>query len=111
MKVVATLAKLFSSRKLIVEFTSNNIRLPRKSSKFGGIPYKYISYENIIRPKTKRQLGETTIASKAGSNKRNMVIRIHKKKSSCVLSTPKYFLTLHFPHSYLPFSNTISPLF
>jgi hypothetical protein len=48
MKVVATLATLFSSRKLIVEFTSNNIRLPRKSSKFGGIPYKYIYLYNIL---------------------------------------------------------------
>jgi hypothetical protein len=79
MKVVTTLATLFSSSKLIVEITSNIIKLPQKSSKFGGIPYKYISYESIIKPKTKRQLGETTIVSKAGSNKRNMVIGIHKK--------------------------------
>jgi len=79
MKVVATLPTLFSSRKLIVEFTSKNIRIPRKSSKFGGIPYEYISYESIIKPKTKRRLGETTIESKAGSNKRNMVIGTHQK--------------------------------
>jgi hypothetical protein len=75
----ATLLALFSSRKLTVQFTSKNTRIPRKSSKFGDIPYKYISYESIIKLKTKRQLGETTIASKAGRNKRNMVIRTHQK--------------------------------
>jgi hypothetical protein len=79
MKVVATLLELFFSRKLIVEFTSKNTRIPRKSSKFGGIPYKYISYESIIKPKTKRQLGETRISSKARRNKRNMVIGTHQK--------------------------------
>ncbi len=79
MKVVAKLPELLSSKKLIVEFTSNNTRRPKKSSKFGGIPYKYNSYESIIKPKAKRQLGETTIAIKVGSNKRNMVIGTHKK--------------------------------
>jgi hypothetical protein len=57
MKVVVTLSTLFSSRKFIVEFTSNNTRIPVKSSKFGGIPYKYISYGSIIRPKTKKTIG------------------------------------------------------
>jgi len=79
MKVVVTLLALFSSRKLIVEFTSKNTRIPIKSSKFGGIPYKYISYESIIKPKAKRQLGGTRIASKVGRNKRNMVIGTHQK--------------------------------
>jgi len=77
MKVVVTLPALFFSKKL--KFTNNNTRIPKKSSKFGGIPYKYISYESMIRPKTKRQLGEIKIASKAESNKRNMVIGTHQK--------------------------------
>jgi hypothetical protein len=80
MKAAMSLLALFSSKKLIIEFTSNKTRIPRKSFEFGGIPYRYISYENIIKPKKQRiQLGETTKTSKVGSNKRNMVTRIHKK--------------------------------
>jgi len=57
MKAVVTLPTLFSSKKIIVEFTSNKTRIPRKSSQFGGIPYRYISYESIIKPKTKKTIG------------------------------------------------------
>jgi len=80
MKAVMSLLTLFYSKKLIVKFTSNKTRIPKKSFEFGGIPYRYISYENIIKPKKQiRQLGETTKTSKAGSNKRNMVTGTNKK--------------------------------
>jgi hypothetical protein len=54
MRVIVALPKLFFSIKFIVNFTSNNTRIPIKSSQFNGIPYMYISYENIIRHKTKK---------------------------------------------------------
>jgi hypothetical protein len=54
MRAATSLLALFSSRKLIVEFTSNKIRKPKKSSQYGGIPYRYISYESAIKPKTKK---------------------------------------------------------
>jgi hypothetical protein len=57
MRAAAALPALFSSRKLIVEFTSSKTRIPRKSSQSGGIPCRYISYESIIRPKTKKTTG------------------------------------------------------
>ncbi len=73
------IANIILFKKTYSKVHKQNTRIPKTSSKFGGIPYKYISYESIIGPKTKRQLGETTIASKARSNKRNMVIGTHQK--------------------------------
>jgi hypothetical protein len=55
MKVVVTLPTLFSSKK--IEFTKNKTRILRKPSQSGGIPYGYISYESIIKPKTKKTIG------------------------------------------------------
>jgi hypothetical protein len=49
-----TLPTLFSSNNLIVEVTSNKIRIPIKYSQSGGISYRFISYESIIKPKTKK---------------------------------------------------------
>jgi hypothetical protein len=51
MRAAAALPALFSSMKLIVEFTISKNRIPRKSSQSGGWPWICISHKTVIKAK------------------------------------------------------------
>jgi hypothetical protein len=51
MKATATLPTLFSSMKLILEFTISKNRIPKKSSQSGGWPWICISHKIVIKAK------------------------------------------------------------
>jgi len=54
MRAAAALPTLFSSMNLIVEFTINKNRIPRKSSQSGGWPWICISHKTIIKAKNEK---------------------------------------------------------
>jgi hypothetical protein len=58
MRAAAALPALFSSMKLIVEFTSSKTRIPRKSSQSGGWPWRYISHKTVIKAKNEEDRGK-----------------------------------------------------
>ncbi len=53
MRAAAALPALFSSMKLIVEFTRSKTRIPKKSSQSGGKPCRWDSNESTVRVKLK----------------------------------------------------------
>jgi hypothetical protein len=58
MRAAAALPALFSSMKLIVEFTSSKTRIPRKSSQSGGLPWRCISHKTVIKAKSEEDRGK-----------------------------------------------------
>jgi len=55
MRAAAALPALFSSMKLIVEFTTSKNRIPRKSSQSGGLPWRCISHKTVIKAKNEEE--------------------------------------------------------
>jgi hypothetical protein len=51
MRAAAALLALFSLMNLIVEFTINKNRIPKKSSQSGGWPWICISHKTVIKAK------------------------------------------------------------
>jgi hypothetical protein len=58
MRAAAALPALFSSMKLIVEFTISKNRIPRKSSQSGGWPWRCISHKTVIKAKNEEERGK-----------------------------------------------------
>jgi hypothetical protein len=70
MKATTALPTLFSSMKLIVEFTISKNRIPRKSSQSSGWPWICISHKIVIKAKNeedKRKQNKTNDNIKAGT--------------------------------------------
>jgi hypothetical protein len=58
MRAAAALPTLFSSMKLIVEFTISKNRIPIKSSQSSGWPWKCISHKTVIKAKNEEDRGK-----------------------------------------------------